>query len=195
MLAGHTQLPTLTGRRVALRWLTARDVPALLAVFGDPEVVRYMDHGAHASEADAAALLAHIEAGFAARTLFQWGVTRRDDDAVIGTCTLFGLANGHRRAEIGYALARPAWGQGIMAEALPLALDFAFDVLGLHRVEADVDPRNAASLRSLARLGFAREGYLRERYHVHGEIQDSVFLGLLAAEWRARRGAAPGAGP
>jgi RimJ/RimL family protein N-acetyltransferase len=71
-----------------------------------------------------------------------------------------------------------------MSEALRLLVDFAFGSLGLHRLEADVDPRNGPSLRLLERLGFRREGLLRERYHAQGEIQDSVILGLLAPEWQ-----------
>ena len=70
-----------------------------------------------------------------------------------------------------------------MSEALATLLDFAFGTLKLRRLEADVDPRNENSLRILGRLGFRREGLLRERWNVNGEIQDSVFLGLLACEW------------
>ena len=54
----------------------------------------------------------------------------------------------------------------------------------LRRLEADVDPRNAASIRTLERLGFQREGFLRERWHVNGEIQDAIFYGLLRRDWR-----------
>lgn len=72
-----------------------------------------------------------------------------------------------------------------MREALTALLDFAFGALDLHRLEADVDPRNAASVRTLERLGFRREGYLRERWLVGGEIQDALFYGLLRREWRA----------
>jgi RimJ/RimL family protein N-acetyltransferase len=63
-------------------------------------------------------------------------------------------------------------------------LEFAFGTLDLIRVEADVDPRNERSLRMLERLGFVREGFLRSRYVVAGEIQDTVFLGLLREEWK-----------
>ena len=71
----------------------------------------------------------------------------------------------------------------MMSEALTALLEFAFGVLGLERIEADADPRNERSLRLLERQGFRREGYLRERYHLEGEIQDAVFLGLLRREW------------
>ena len=106
---------------------------------------------------------------------------------MIGTLTLFGFAPAHRRCEVGYALGRAHWGRGFVGEALEAAIRFAFETLDLHRLEADVDPRNPASMRALERAGFAREGFLRERYHVHGEIQDAVYFGLLRREWEARR--------
>jgi RimJ/RimL family protein N-acetyltransferase len=66
-------------------------------------------------------------------------------------------------------------------------LDFAFGQLGLRRIEADTDPDNSASIRLLESLGFRREGLLRERWNVGGELQDTVFLGLLAREYRPCR--------
>jgi RimJ/RimL family protein N-acetyltransferase len=71
-----------------------------------------------------------------------------------------------------------------MNEALTALVDFAFGTLAMRRLEADVDPRNAGSLHALERLGFRREGLLRERWKVNGELQDSVVLGLLSHEWR-----------
>ena len=68
--------------------------------------------------------------------------------------------------------------------------NYAFEVLNFHRIEADVDPRNDASVRTLERLGFQREGYLRERWQVNGEIQDAFFYGLLRPDWETRQGAA-----
>ena len=130
-------------------------------------------------------LLGDIREGFEKRTLFEWGVTLAGDDLVIGTCTLAHLDFSNRRAEIGYSLNRDYWGRGVMTAALSALLGHAFDGLGLHRIEADVDPRNAASIRLLERLGFRSEGLLRERWFVGGEVQDSAIYGLLAPEWRA----------
>ena len=76
-----------------------------------------------------------------------------------------------------------------MNEALHALLDYAFEELALHRIEADVDPRNTPSIRTVERLGFQREGYLRERWKVNGEIQDTVFFGLLRPEWEAIKNA------
>jgi RimJ/RimL family protein N-acetyltransferase len=97
---------------------------------------------------------------------------------------LFQIDAANRRAEVGFGLCSEFWRQGYMREALAALVRFAFGTLGLRRLEADVDPRNENSLRLLDRLGFRREGLLRERWNVGDEIQDSAFLGLLAGEWR-----------
>ncbi len=86
------------------------------------------------------------------------------------------------RAEIGYILKSSHWGQGLANEALAALLQHARDQMGMLRIDADVDPRNSASLRCIERLGFFREGYARERWVVSGEVQDSVLLGLLTRE-------------
>jgi [ribosomal protein S5]-alanine N-acetyltransferase len=176
------ELPTLPTKRLRLRWLKKEDVAALLAVFGDREVIRYWSHPPFSTMAEAEALLGRIHDSFHKRTLFQWGLELATTGGIIGTCTLAALNADHRRAELGYALGRPYWGQGYMAEALPVLLRFAFERLRLHRLTADVDPRNGPSIRSLERLGFQREGYLREHYLVNGETQDGVLFGLLRSE-------------
>jgi [ribosomal protein S5]-alanine N-acetyltransferase len=181
------RLPTLLGTRVRLRWLEPADIGALYDVFSDPEVMRYWSDPPLTCEDDARALLANIERAFMDRSMFQWGVARIADDRVLGTCTLLHVNVTNRRAELGYALGRAHWGQGLMSEALTALLDFAFDGLMLHRLEADTDPRNLPSLRLLERLGFQHEGRLRERWHVGGETQDTAFYGLLGREWRGRR--------
>ena len=109
--------------------------------------------------------------GFRERSLFQWGVALAETDEVIGTCTLFHFSWTHRRCELGFALAKERWSLGDGGRAARTILNFAFERLGLHRVEADADPRNLRSLALLTRLGFQREGLLRERYIVNGEVQ------------------------
>jgi RimJ/RimL family protein N-acetyltransferase len=121
--------------------------------------------------------------------VFQWGLERKEGGQVIGTCTLFHLDPANAKAELGYGLGSAHWGKGYMTEALIALLDFAFASLKLRRLEADVDPRNENSLRILDKLGFQREGLLRERWNVAGEIQDTVFCGLLSKDWQARTGA------
>jgi RimJ/RimL family protein N-acetyltransferase len=177
------RLPILPAGRVRLRWLEPRDVDALLQVFGDPAVMRYWSSPPLRDRRAAEDLLAEIHACFERRELFQWGVALAESDRVIGTCTLAWLHAESRRAELGFALGRGHWGRGYMSEALVALLDFAFGPLGLRRLEADIDPRNESSLRLVERLGFRREGLLRERWLTAGEVQDSLFFGLLGREW------------
>jgi RimJ/RimL family protein N-acetyltransferase len=176
-------LTTLHAERIVLRRITERDIDALYAVFSNPEVMRYWSTPPLADRDAAVQLLKGIDEAIERQTILKWGIAGRDDNALKGTVTLFNLDLTHRRAEIGYCLGRAHWGNGYMQEALNAVLGYAFKELRLHRIEADVDPRNTNSIRTLERLGFKREGYLRERWQVAGEIQDALFYGLLRPEW------------
>lgn len=180
------KLPTITAARVTLRWLTDGDVPALYEIFSDPEAMRYWSSPPLSGLDAAATLLAEIKCHFAAGTLYQWGIALRDNDEIIGTCTLAAVSVAHKRAELGFALSRSQWGRGYASEAIAAIIQFAFTTLHLHRLEADVDPRNRRSIKCLEEAGFVREGYARERYHLNGDTQDSVLYGLLARDARVR---------
>jgi RimJ/RimL family protein N-acetyltransferase len=185
-LAALPAFPRLQGKRVCMRAPTPGDAKALFALFADPEVMRYWSRPPMTARAEAEGLIGEILDGFAQRTILNWMVVSRSDDALIGTCALFRIERRHRRAEIGYSLRSDHWGRGLAAEAVSLMLDWAFRTLGLHRVEADIDPRNDGSRKLLERLGFASEGLLRERYFVGDEISDTELFGLLAGDWTKR---------
>ncbi len=189
-MAFPTTHPELTTERLILRAHHDGDIDALYALFTDPATMRYWGAPPWTEPAQADAMLARGAAGFAAREAIRFALVLREGGTMIGSCTLFAIDTQNRRAEMGYILAAEAWGKGLMHEALGALLDWGFGPLGLHRVEADVDPRNVASVKALERLGFTREGLLRQRWEVAGEVSDSFFFGLLAPEWAARR--APG---
>lgn len=119
---------------------------------------------------EAEAKIANRQRGFAAREF-------------IGSTSLFRLDFAQRRCELGDGVLPRHWGKGLGREAVRLTLAFAFDRLGMRRIEAGVDPRNLASCRLLGRVGFRREGLLRERWHVRDELQDSALHRLLAREF------------
>jgi len=179
-------LPTLDAPRVRLRWLKENDVDALFAIFSDERMMRYWSSPAMQQRPEAEELLLRIYRQFADKSGFQWGVERKVDGELLGTCTLFNIHRANMRAEIGYCLRSAHWRQGYMGEALSTLIDYSFKDLKLRRLEADVDPENAGSLGILDQMGFQREGLLRERWNVAGQIQDSVVLGLLAREWQCR---------
>lgn len=178
---------TLSTARLELRPLVAADAPAMFEIFSDPAVARY---GSSPPWKDLQVAIDTIERDIrsaADGVCFRLGLFRRDDDALLGTCTLFSIDAMCRRAEIGYALASSAWGQGYASEAISALLAHGFDHMKLNRIEADIDPLNVASARALERHGFAKEGLLRERWIVDGQVSDSEFYGLLASEFEARR--------
>jgi RimJ/RimL family protein N-acetyltransferase len=183
MLMNWERLPAINTNRLSLRWISAEDVDDVYTIYSDPEVMRYWSTPPLADRTAASKLVSEIQESFKRRELLKWGIALRKDDTLIGSVTLFHPDFTHRRAEIGYALGRAHWGQGYMLETLKAVLTYAFEVLEFHRIEADVDPRNVASIRTLERLGFQREGYLRERWQVNGEIQDALFYGLLRPDW------------
>ena len=130
-------LPTIDAGRISLRRISEEDLGAFFNIFSNAEVMRYWSTPPLADRSAAIELLREIHEGFERRALFQWGIARRTDEALMGTATLFNLDLGNRRTEIGYALGRAYWGNGYMQEALRALLAYAFEVLDLHRIEAE----------------------------------------------------------
>jgi RimJ/RimL family protein N-acetyltransferase len=117
-------------------------------------------------------------------------IDRASDGIFLGWCSLTRWNPEFRSASLGYCLDEPAWGHGYGTEAVRGVLQWAFDTLDLNRVQAEADTRNAASARVLEKLGFMREGMLREDCVVNGEVSDSWVFGLLRRDWQqAARGA------
>ena len=179
---------TISTERLTLRFLNEADEPALYDIFSHPEVMRYWGWPAWSDPAQARQMLEDTLGGYRAGSYLQMGIERRLDQALVGTFTLFHFYFPSRRAELGYALGRPYGGNGYMNEALRSAVRYAFETLNLNRLEADIDPRNVASAKTLERLGFKMEGHLRERWIVNEEVSDTWLYGLLRREWLKRSG-------
>jgi len=170
--------------RLRLRPLAATDAEPLYDIYSDPDFMRYWSSAPWTSMDQATQLIERDLRELAAGEHVRLGIFLRDGDGLIGTCSLFNLNAQCRRGEVGYGIARPHWRKGYMFEAVSALIGFAFGELDLHRLEADIDPRNAGSARSLEKLGFIREGLLRERWIVGDEVSDSALYGLLARDWR-----------
>ena len=185
-MTGFTHL-ALETERLRLRPFTDADAPDLLAMFANAEVSRFLSRPAWTDIAQAKDRIARDIKGMADSDYVRLALTRREDGAFVGECCLFAFNLQSRRAELGYGLTRGAWGQGYMTEALRAFVGWAFEgPLAFNRLEADIDPRNEASARSLQRLGFLKEGHLRERWVVAGEVSDTALYGLLRSDWPPR---------
>jgi RimJ/RimL family protein N-acetyltransferase len=177
---------TLSTSRFTLRPLQPSDAQALYGMYSNPQFMRYWSSAPWTSIDQAERMIANDRQDHEAGRHLRLAIIRDADALFVGTCTLFGFGPHGDRAEIGYGIAPQFWGRGYMTEAVGALIAFAFGELGLRRLEADIDPRNAGSARGLEKLGFTREGLLRERWSVAGEVSDSAIYGLLAREFRAR---------
>jgi len=177
---------TLTTERLALRWMSAGDAPALYDMFRDPEVTRYWSTPAWTDIALADAFIEQAQADCASGIGLRFAITLRETGEFIGSIKLYDFFDQNRRCDIGYALLQPHWGKGYLGETMTALLNYAFTELNLNRIEADIDPRNDASARLLERMAFQKEGYMRERWIVNGEVCDTAFYGLLKRDWDAR---------
>ncbi len=175
---------TLTTERLTLRFFEASDAAAQYAIFSDPAVMRYWSSSAWTDMEQAHASIRKAREAYDDGSSLCLAVALNTTGEVIGYVNLYAIYASNRRCDIGYALAQAHWGNGYLAEALRCALSHAFGPMNLNRIEADIDPRNAASEKLLVRMGFQKEGYMRERWIVNGEICDTVFYGLLRSEWK-----------
>jgi RimJ/RimL family protein N-acetyltransferase len=180
------RFPVLRTARLLLRETEERDFEGVFVMQSDPVAMLYWNTPPMTDIEQARKSVERAMTHFPNRVGIRWSIVRSEDDAFLGHVSLFEFREQSAVAEIGYGLARMYWGHGYMHEALTAVIDYAFGPFGARRLEADTDPRNEASLRALERLGFVREGLLRERWQVGDEISDTVLLGLLAREWRGR---------
>lgn len=177
--------PHLQTKRLLLRQITLEDAPAVFQFRSDPEVQRYND-GVMSRLEQAKDLITKLANGYREQTMLEWGVTLQEgDDTVLG---IFGYANWsqvHLRAEIGYCLRRDYWRQGIGEEALRAIIAFGFQAMNLNRIHACPWTENVASVQLLEKLGFQREGVLREEYWEEETFHDEALYALLRREYLA----------
>ncbi|AVH61800.1 N-acetyltransferase (plasmid) [Streptomyces dengpaensis] len=172
----------IVGDQVVLREFARDDVDDVLAIIGDDAVTTWLSFDSR----DRAQAVAMIEGTIERtaqepRTEFYLGVTKRDDDRVIGFARI-GLA-GVQAGKLGYAVAAKEWGHGYATDAARTLITYAFRELGLHRVSAAIGPDNTASIAVVQQLGFTREGVLRDHVFTNGAWRDSVLFSVLAHEW------------
>lgn len=177
-----TTFPTLTTGRLLLRAVTADDAPDIFSFRSDPEVQKYNSEPMK-DVAEAVNLIHELHQGYKDQHSISWGITLRDEQRVLGLCSIHQWNRYHRRAEIGYDLAQSHWGRGIGGEAVGATVRFGFQQLAVHRLEAYTIIDNLASVRMLEKLGFQLEGVRREySWEEDGAFHGSGVFGLLRHE-------------
>lgn len=179
--------PTLTTERLVLRELLPTDAADVLVFRGDPEVQKYDDPPIHTLK-ESADFIEEMRLACANGDQQTWAVTRKGDDTVIGLVSLqHPNRHGdlyHRRAEVGYGIARATWGQGIGSEAVRAVVQYGFEQLNFNRIYAVTIADNHESVRLLEKLGFVREGTQRQHsLEEDGRFHDSAIYGLIRSDW------------
>ncbi len=162
-----------------LRPLVITDVETMFSMLSDAESMKYWSDPPISRLEEAVQVLMKDLDSDARGNSMCWAVTRKGENEMLGKVILFQFNVANGRAEIGYLLDRQYWRQGVMHQALGAVIEFAFNTLDLHRIEADVDSENIPSLSLLEKLGFEREGLFRDRWRVYDQWQDSVMLALI----------------
>lgn len=174
-----SSFPNLSTERLTLRRMTDDDTDDLFLLRSDSRVMAYIDRPMVQAPSDAVKLIRVVDDLLKTGDGITWGIALKERKQLIGTIGLWRIVKEHRRAEIGYLLHPGRQQQGIMHEALAKVLDYGFSVIGLHSVEAVVNPDNGPSIRLLEKNGFVREAYFKENYFFNGLFKDSAVYSLL----------------
>jgi RimJ/RimL family protein N-acetyltransferase len=180
------RLPVLTGQKVTLRALRLDDAESLLTMLTTEEVTRFVSPPPTTLE------------GF--RRFIQWthqeqaagryvcfAVVPHGMDTAVGIFQVRSLEPGFRTAEWGFILGSAFWGTGMFIDGAREIVDFAFETLGVHRLEARAAVRNGRGNGALRKLGAVQEGVLRRSFLRRGEYLDQVLWAILDDEWRQAR--------
>ena len=177
------QTPFLIGTKVYLRPLEREDAPTIQPWVNDPELTRNLLLFRPMSRQAEEDYVARVNADeHSVATL----IATRDGDRPVGLCSLKGIDLRNRNAELGILVApKDEWGKGYGTEATRLIVGYGFDTLNLHRVYLKVVEENERALRSYLRVGFRKEGVLRDEMYKGGRYLSTVVMSILRPDWGA----------
>lgn len=171
--------PILFTDRLQLRKITKNDANNLFALRSDKKIMQFIDRPMAVTIKDAHEYIDKIEESLRNKYGITWAIVLKDGKGLIGTIGLWRIIQENFRAEIGYMLHTDCQGMGLMQEAMVKVLDYGFNTLKLHSVEAVIKPGNDSSSKLLERNRFIREGYFKENYYFNGKFLDSIIYSLL----------------
>jgi [ribosomal protein S5]-alanine N-acetyltransferase len=166
--------------RLLLRKMQPADAAALYSLRTQEAVMKYIDREPMKNIDEARVLIEKITADIENAAGITWAICQpENEERLIGTVGFWRIIKQNYRAEIGYMLDAGYWRKGLMAEAVKEVIAFGFTKMGLHSIEASINPGNAASAALLEKLGFVREAYFKEDYYFRGKFIDTAIYSLL----------------
>jgi ribosomal-protein-alanine N-acetyltransferase len=176
-------LPVLTSETITLRELRASDAPSLLAMLSTEEVSRFISPPPTTVEGFER-FIAWTQRERAAGNYVCFGIVPHGMDHAIGLFQVRQLEPGFSTAEWGFCMASEFWGTGIFVEGARRVIDFAFETVGVHRLEARAAVKNGRGNGALRKIGAVQEGILRKSFLRHGEYLDQILWTILDCEWQ-----------
>ena len=171
--------PTIATDRLVLRAIGMDDINEIFFLRADKEVMRYTGQPVAVSTSEIRAYIQqHLDKVAEGKGII-WGITLKDDPTLIGLIAFRKFQPEHFRGEIGYGLHPAHQNKRIMQEAIEAVIDYGFNEIWLHTIEANVDKDNAASIRLLERNNFVKEAHYKENYFFEGKFIDSVIYSLI----------------
>lgn len=175
-----TPFPELTTDRFVLRRFTEEDTAEMYYFRSDPIILQYLDKDPCPSLEEAKAFINRINKEIDENNSILWAIAFKDNPATsIGSICYWQLMKAHHRAEMGYLVAPAYWSKGVMKEVMPVVLEYGFRQMGLHSVEARLNPGNKASAAVLERAGFSKEAHFKEDFFYNGKYTDTLVYGLV----------------
>ncbi len=172
--------PEIQTQRLLLRRLTKDDAAEILFLRSNEDVMRYIDRPRASTIEDAYAFLEMIDTTINNNEGISWGIVLKDNPGkLVGNIGYWRMKKEHYRAEIGYMLHPAHWRKGIMREALITLIDFGFNVMKLHSIEANINADNDASARVLEATGFIKEAHFKEDFFFDGIFRDTIIYSRL----------------
>ncbi|MBE6589379.1 MAG: GNAT family N-acetyltransferase [Ruminococcaceae bacterium] len=179
-----SHIPELTTPRLTLRRMMVADTSDMYEYASRPDVTKYLTWNPHPDRNYTREYLEYLGNRYAAGMFYDWAVVYEPDCKMVGSCGFTSFNCTSDSAEVGYVLNPEYWGRGIAAEALDRILEFGFDSLGLHRIEARFIEGNEQSRRVMEKVGMSFEGILREGMLVKGSYVNVGVCSILLREWK-----------
>lgn len=179
-----TPFPMLHAGPVLLRQLNTGDIQGIFQLRSRPELSKYIHRALNTHESEAAAFIERINGAITRNECLYWAITLPEKDQLIGTFCLWNISTINQRAEIGYELLTEYHGKGYVHHSMQAVVNYAFEVIGLHSLEAVVNPENQASIKLLERNHFKREALFTENEFHNGRFTDTAIYSLLKAWWK-----------
>lgn len=175
--------PTLETNRLLLRKLTLEDAGDIFEYASDDETTKYMTWNTHSSIEDAKGYINFTLGRYEKDETGEWGIVLKESGKLIGALGFPWCDMKNKRAEIGYVLSKKHWGMGIMPEAVRRIIKFAFEEMGLNRIECCHFMPNEKSGRVMQKAGMSYEGIARERFYAKDRYWDVKQYAIIYTDW------------